>query len=175
MEKILITYAPKGGYTEMVASRICSKLDNVEYVCIAGSDLTVEIFREFSNIIIGVATLGSDSWNSGNLDDDSVHLQKIITYFDFSNKKVALFGLGNSILYPSNFVDEIGIYAKKIEEKNAKLIGFTSTEGYNFRDSKALISSNTLSGLALDNDNESEKTELRLNDWLQQIISEFKA
>ena len=53
----------------------------------------------------------------------------------------------------------------------AKVIGKTATDGYTYDDSKSVIDGK-FCGLPLDEDNESELTDQRLNAWIQQIQSE---
>ena len=56
-------------------------------------------------------------------------------------------------------------------QSGAKLIGKVSTEGYTYDDSKSVIDGK-FCGLAIDEDNESELTDQRLQAWVQQISSE---
>jgi len=87
-------------------------------------------------------------------------------------KKVAIFGLGDQQNYPDNFVDAIGLLAKVVEAKGAELIGQTSSEGYHFQQSRAIRDNNFL-GLALDVDNQSDKTDERIRNWVEQLKREF--
>ncbi len=48
------------------------------------------------------------------------------------------------------------------------LSGFTSTEGYDFDSSKAVMDDQFV-GLVLDDDNQKELSDMRLSDWLKQI------
>ena len=53
----------------------------------------------------------------------------------------------------------------------AYLIGKVSTDGYTYDDSKSVIDGK-FCGLAIDEDNESELTDQRLQSWVQQINAE---
>lgn len=172
MEKILLTYAPQGGYTEQAAYEIANALSNTQCTIVPGSKLTNEDIASSSRIIIGVATLGNDSWNSGRQDPDTVHLQHVLTHADLKNKHIALFGLGNAILYPSHFVDELGIFEEQLRAKQAHIIGYTPISTYAFKDSKAIRGEN-LCGLALDYDTELHASKQRIDKWAEQLSVEF--
>lgn len=173
MKKILVIYAPQGGYTENIATQISKKIPNALCTLVPGNEVTENLINEFSIIIIGVATLGNDTWNSGIQDPDSANLHKIICNCDFSGKKIALFGLGNAIMYPSHFIDDVGIFAEYLEQNKAIIVGYTSTEEFTFKDSKALRG-DKFCGLAIDFDNEPEKTTPKIETWISQLRKEFE-
>ena len=56
-------------------------------------------------------------------------------------------------------------------QSGANLIGKVPTDGYTYDDSKSVIDGK-FCGLAIDEDNESELTDQRLSNWVQQIQSE---
>ncbi|MFW5851178.1 MAG: flavodoxin domain-containing protein [Bacteroidota bacterium] len=171
MKKILIIYGPRGGFTEQVADSLKSQFSRkFDTKSLPGSMVTSSTFREFDLIIFGIATLGQDSWNAGRQDIDVNQIQVIINKFDFTGKRVAIFGLGNSILYPEHFCDDMGIMEEILQEKNVSIIGYTSTYGYEFENSKALRN-DKFCGLALDNDTEHEKTESRITAWVDAITT----
>lgn len=172
MEKILLTYAPQGGYTEQAAFEIAKHITFADCTIVAGEKVSQKDFETYSHIIIGVATLGNDSWNSGRQDPDTAHIQQTINLTDFAHKKVALFGLGNAILYPSHFVDDIGIFEEQLQAKQAHIIGHTPVSAYTFKDSKAIRGSN-LCGLALDYDTELHAANERISKWVVQLENEF--
>ncbi|MEO0597853.1 MAG: flavodoxin FldA, partial [Chloroflexota bacterium] len=74
--------------------------------------------------------------------------------------------------YNENFQDALGILGRELRVRGAKLVGFTSTEGYNF-DQSISIEDNQFMGLALDEDNQSDMTDQRIKAWVQQLIQEF--
>lgn len=169
MKKVLIIYGPRGGYTEKVADSIKSKLIDFDVTCLPGSMVTESVFNEYSSIIMGVATLGNDSWSFGRHDIDVNQIQVILHKYNFEAKKVALFGLGNAILYPAHFCDDMGAVEETLVKKKAEIIGYVSAKEYTFKDSKALRG-DKFCGLALDDDTEHEKTESRIERWIDNII-----
>ena len=59
-----------------------------------------------------------------------------------------------------------------IQKTGATIIGKTSTEGYEFNESRAAKDGEFL-GLALDEVNQSELTDERIDAWVEQIQKEF--
>jgi len=173
MEKILIIYGPRGGYTEIVAASIKDKMNDFDCTSLAGSMVTATIFNEFTTIIFGIATLGNESWSSGRHDIDINNISSILKSYDFKNKKVALFGLGNSVLYPAHFCDDLGVVEEIVAKAGAKVIGYTSSKNYTYKESKA-ERGDKFCGLALDQDTEHEKTDERINNWIDKITLELK-
>ena len=81
--------------------------------------------------------------------------------------------MGDHVSYPNNFVDGMGILGRTIEEIGGKLIGETETRDYIFNDSRALQEGKFI-GLPLDEDYEADKTEDRVDNWLERIRPELK-
>ena len=87
---------------------------------------------------------------------------------DFSGKKVAIYGLGNQKSYPVEFVDAMFYLYEQFKQCGATLIGAWDTEGYNFKRSKAVVDDRFV-GLALDQENQKELTNQRLDAWLKTL------
>ena len=62
----------------------------------------------------------------------------------------------------------MGILYEQVAKSTAKVIGFTSVDGYYHDSSKAQIDDKFV-GLAIDEDNQSELTDKRIEDWVQNI------
>jgi flavodoxin I len=162
MNKIGIFYGSSGGNTESVAKTIAKKLgiNDLYDVCIAqASDLTA----------YDILLLGSSTWGLGDLQDDWEGFLPKVASADLSGKKIALFGCGDSATFPDTFCDAIGKIYQAVKDK-ATVIGFTETDGYSFDASEA-TDGNRFVGLALDEDNESNLTEQRIDRWLETIKS----
>lgn len=158
-----IFYASSTGNTEEVANQIGSKLDGFELIDIADSG--VDKMNECDSIIIGVST-----WGEGDLQDDWEDCLEDVQSVDFSSKKVALFGLGDQDGYPDEFVDALGIMHEEVSSKGANIVGHTSTDGYEFDESKANVDGKFI-GLVIDEDNQSELTDERIENWCEEIKS----
>ena len=59
-----------------------------------------------------------------------------------------------------------------VSKNGADIIGFTSTDGYKYEESEAVID-NKFVGLALDENNQDDETPDRIQAWVQEIKKEF--
>jgi flavodoxin I len=139
-----------------------SQVDLIPVETARGAD-----FEGYDNLIMGVST-----WFDGELPAHWDEIVPELKTLNLRKKKVAIFGLGDQQNYPDNFVDAIGLLANVVEAKGAELIGQTSSEGYHFQQSRAIRNNNFL-GLAIDVDNQSDKTAERLRNWVEQLKREF--
>ncbi len=173
MNKIGLFYGPKGGSTEKVAKKIAEKLgkENVDIFSIKETDEAKVL--SYSNIIFGIASVGRDTWDSNYPGTGWDVFLPNVPKLDFTGKTIALFGLGNIIIYPDQFCDAMGDLGKKLQKSGAELIGYTSLDGYDCNASEALVDGK-FCGLPLDEDNEDHLTEGRLNPWIAEITLKFK-
>lgn len=170
MSKIALIYGSDTGMTEEVVSSIVDhwKASEIEVIEVYNAKKTD--FERFDKIIIGLST-----WYDGDLQSDwETYYDKEFKTIDFTNKTVAIFGLGDQYGYGEFFIDGVGILAQTILKNGGKIIGKWSCKEYDFEESKAQIEGEDLFyGLAIDEDNEPERTPNRLQEWLQQIEQEF--
>lgn len=87
---------------------------------------------------------------------------------DLSGKTIALFGCGDCSTYSDTFVGGIGELYNGIRESGAHFVGSVPTDDYTFDDSEAVIDGKFI-GLPLDDINEDDKTDARIDSWLAQI------
>ena len=116
--------------------------------------------------------LGMPTWYDGELQGDWESYISEMEQIDFSNKKVAFFGLGDQYGYASYFCDALAVFAEIVEKKNGKLYGFMSTAGFEHDFSKAQRGDQFV-GLCLDVDNQEDLTEPRIQQWVGQVVGEF--
>ena len=162
--KIGIIWGSDTGDTEDVSAYIKKKLVNYQVDLIEISSAEESDFISYDLLILGLST-----WYDGDLQSDWEIFFPQLDNIDFSGKNVAIFGLGDQIVYDEYFVDGIGILAKKIIEKKGNIIGYWSTDGYEFAESKAVFNKDLFYGLALDECNQYEFTKDRVNRWLDQL------
>ena len=169
MKKIGLIYGSDTGATEGVSQELNKLLSNTyEVELIDMYKVKQADFDRFEYLVLGLST-----WYDGELQSDWEDFFEDFCQIDFSGKTVALFGLGDQYGYGDNFVDGIGILAVEIEKSGGKIIGKWSSKEYDFEESKALIDDDLFYGLALDEDNQSELTSDRLDQWVGQIKNEF--
>jgi flavodoxin I len=144
-----------------VAEKIHAAIPNSE--CIAVNDLTVSQILKYDNIVLGTST-----WGVGNLQDDFEMFVDLLLSLDMSDKTFALFGLGDQHTYPDTFCNGMGKLYALLNEKNWRIIGRVSVEGYDFSESEAQLG-DELVGLALDEDNEPDLTNVRIKNWVKTL------
>lgn len=165
-------YAPSGGSVHKVAKRIKQKIKDHKVDMLYIRDIKPEQFLNYRNIILVSSTLGKDAWNNDETDEWAAFMPDM-QKLELDGRKVALVGLGNHVLYPNNFVDGLGDLADLIEKRNGILIGKTETDNYTFNMSRA-IRDGVFTGLPLDEDNESDKTDARIEKWLTFVLPEME-
>lgn len=172
ISRIGFRYGSTTGTTEFVAEKMrdTAELMGFELTPVNISTLSdPRDLLEHDQLILGIPT-----WNVGQLQDDWLTLFPKLDELDFFGKQVALFGVGDQVGYPDNFLDALGMLGKKLEARGANLIGFWPTEGYDFTASKAQVG-NRFMGLGLDDYNQEELTDGRIASWLAQLQQEFSA
>ena len=171
MKKIALIYWPKKGNTEAAAYKIMKRFDpNMVDIFTITSINTAE-FALYDAFIIGGSTTGADNWEDAHKDRWTEFFQRL-EKADVKGKPFAIFGLGDQILYPNNFVDGMAIIKEQFEKAGAKHTGLWPTEGYEFKDSNSIENGKFL-GLALDLDKQAEMTDERVDQWTALLRKEF--
>ena len=158
MKKTIVVYGSSTGTCESIANTIAEKL-GVEAINV--SDFNADVVAENDNLILGTST-----WGAGELQDDWYDGIKVLKGADLSGKTVAIFGCGDAESYSDTFCGAM----KEIYDaaQGANILPGVSTDGYTFDDSEAVVDGKFV-GLALDDVNEDDKTEERINAWLEAI------
>jgi flavodoxin I len=164
MNTTIVIYGSSTGTCEAIAEKIASKLE-CEVVNV--QDLTADIINDHQNLILGTST-----WGAGELQDDWYDGLKTLQEADLSGKTIAFFGCGDCESYSDTFVGGMGELYNGIKDSGAHFIGSVDTEGYTFDDSEAVIDGKFI-GLPLDDINEDDKTDARIEDWLSAISPEL--
>ncbi|HKM45813.1 MAG TPA: flavodoxin [Dysgonamonadaceae bacterium] len=166
MKKIAILYGTSGGNTESIANRIKEKFDGDADLFDVGN-VSVADVQPYRYLILGASTTGM-----GDLQDDwDSFLLTFSTKMDFTDKVVAIFGLGDSASFSSSFAESIYVLHDDLKDK-VKIVGAVPDVGYTYDDSSAVADGMWL-GLALDEDNEYDESEDRITQWVEQLKKEF--
>jgi len=163
MKKIGIIYGSSTGTCQGIAETIAKKLGISSEEIIDVNKLTIHQTDSFEILFLGTST-----WGDGELQDDWYDGIKILKETNLKNRIIALFGCGDSYGYPDTFCDAIAELHDKLESSGCIFIGQTLADGYSYSSSKAVING-YFTGLAIDEINESEKTDSRIDTWLNQI------
>ena len=165
--RIKLIYGSDTGNTELVTEDLIKLLDNVDVTTVA--DLTPEDW-DHDKFILGIPT-----WYDGELQSDWEDYFEEFKTIDFTDKTIAIFGLGDQLGYDEWFCDGIGILGEVITQNGGKVIGFTKKdETYDFDTiPKSIINDDRFWGLCLDEDNQPDLTQERLQKWVGDIKKEF--
>lgn len=159
MSKTVVIFGSSTGTCEGIAEKIGAKL-GAEVVNVL--DLNDDVLAA-DNLLLGTST-----WGAGELQDDWYDGVDTIKGADLSGKTVAIFGCGDSASYSDTFCGAMKELYDAAKEAGANVIGEVSTDGYTFDDSDAIVDGKFV-GLALDDINEDDKTDERIDAWLERL------
>ena len=168
MEKIGLFYGSDTGNTETIALKIRDKISKENVFVVDMYDASVEEFAKYDKIILGLST-----WHDGQLQSDWDTFFEEFKEVDFTGKTVAIFGLGDQYVYCDYFIDGVGIIGEVVINNGGEIVGKWSTEGYEHTEYKAETEEGLFLGLALDEDNQFDQTDDRVDAWVAQIKKEF--
>jgi flavodoxin I len=176
MSRIGIFFASSTGNTRRIAKLIKKRYDDETMAdALNVNKATPELIAGYTQLIFGTSTLGggqlpglSTDCMGGGWEEFLPKLKDI----DFTGKTVALFGLGDQDKYPDEFVDAMGEIYHFVVARGAKVAGAWPADDYSFIQSKALVDDQFV-GLALDQENQKNLTDARLDAWLKLIAPEF--
>lgn len=159
MKKTIVVYGSSTGTCEGIAGTIAEKLGTE---AISASDLTADVIADNDNLILGTST-----WGCGEVQDDWYDGIKALQGADLSGKTVALFGCGDSSSYSDTFCGGMAEIYNAVKD-SANVLPGVDASAYTYDDSEAVVDGKFV-GLALDNDNEEDQTESRIDAWLEAI------
>lgn len=160
MSNIAIVYGTSTGATKDVASEIKKAIGKGDIYDVAR--VTTDQLKPYDFLILGASTTGY-----GDLQDDWETFLPKLEKLDFTGKKVALFGLGDSSSYSDTFANGMAHIYNGLKDK-AEIVGSVSTDGYTFDDSESVVDGKFI-GLALDEDNEFDQTNARIATWTNDL------
>jgi flavodoxin II len=166
---IALFYGSSTCYTEMAGEKIRARLGEAQVDFFNIADIPIVTAQFYDYLIFGIPT-----WDYGELQEDWEDIWEDIDAVDLTGRKVALYGLGDQVGYPEWFLDAMGYLHSKLIARGAIPCGYWPRAGYQFEASKALTPDGEyFVGLALDDENEFDKTDARIDQWCAQIMSEF--
>jgi len=164
LKQVGIFYGSSSGKTAAIAGRIHEKLgteraDNMDVEQSSPDDM-----MNYDFLILGIPT-----WGIGETQEDWDVMLPMLENMDFSRKKVALFGLGDQESYPGTFADGLGRLYEVLLSTGCSFTGSWPVAGYAYEGSTA-VKGGRFVGLVLDEENQPEKTEERIDKWLKDIL-----
>ena len=160
MKKTLVVFGSTTGTCEDLANRIAEKL-GADVINV--TDLNADAIAEYDNLILGTST-----WGAGELQDDWYDGVETLKGADLSGKTVALFGCGDSAGYSDTFVGGLLPLYEAAQAAGANIVGQVATDGYTYDDSEAVVDG-LFVGLPLDEVNEPDQSDARIDAWIAAI------
>lgn len=155
-----LIYGSDSGATRAVANKIAKKIP-VKVLDI--KTVTTADFEDCDLLILGIPTYGG-----GELQADWDERIDLLKDANLTGKNVALFGLGDQATYPDTFQDALGTLYDIVVENGAVVVGHADNEDFDFEGSTAFRDGRFV-GLVLDQDNQSSKSEKRINAWIARL------
>ena len=168
--KIGLFYGSTTCYTEMVAEKIQQNL-GAELVELHNiKDVNLQETCHYDILILGIST-----WDYGQLQEDWESHWQQVSELDLSGKIVALYGMGDQVGYAQWYQDALGMLHEHLLPTGCYFIGYWPNQGYEFEGSKALTDDQShFVGLALDDENQYDLTDNRINQWTSQLLDEIE-
>jgi flavodoxin I len=162
MANTAIIFGTSTGSTENVADLIAEGLGEgqvdgpFDVETLEGS--VKDFFEKYDSLIVGTPTwnTGADLERSGTGWDEIYY--STMQEMNLQGKRVAVFGLGDQESYAENYADATGELHDVFQNLGCKMMGYTSQEGYEHEDSKA-IRGDLFCGLLCDMVNQEELSE----------------
>lgn len=167
MKKTGIFYGSTTGTTESVARLIADKLGIAPADVHEVTKLDTALAENYEALILGTST-----WGDGELQDDWYDGLKVLQGAHLSGKIVALFGCGDSESYSDTFCDAMGLLYEGLKDSGCTFVGAVDDSGYTYSASVAAADGKFV-GLALDDVNESDRTDDRVSAWAAQLQAEL--
>ena len=161
MKKTVIIYGSSTGTCQSIAETIANKLGVSDILDVA--KVTAAQVNVYDNLLLGTST-----WGAGDMQDDWYSGIKEIKNANLAGKTVALFGCGDSQSYSDTYCDGMGEIYGELQGTGCNIIGQVPTDGYTYDDSTAVVDGHFV-GLALDDVNEGNMTEARIDAWIDSI------
>lgn len=161
MKKTVIIYGSSTGTCQSIAETIANKLGVSDILDVA--KVTAAQVNVYDNLLLGTST-----WGAGDMQDDWYSGIKEIKNANLAGKTVALFGCGDSQSYSDTYCDGMGEIYRELQGTGCNIIGQVPTDGYTYDNSTAVVDDHFV-GLALDDVNEGDMTEARIDAWIDSI------
>lgn len=167
-----LVFGTDTGNTEEVGGKIAKALAKYGYQVemINVNEVSQDVLESYHFLIMGIPT-----WDFGGIQEDWEDFESDLLTTDLSGRVVALYGLGDQRGYGDYFVDAMGWLRDKVVLAGAEIIGHWPAEGYKVAASLAFNESKTeFCGLAIDEDQQFELTDERVNTWVELIVNQYE-
>ena len=163
MKNICVIYGSSTGTCQGLAEKIGQQLGVQDDGIIDVQNLSADVVNKYDVLILGTST-----WGAGEMQDDWYDGVTVLKQAGLQGKVVAVFGCGDSESYSDTFCGGMAELYNAAKDAGATMMGEVATDGYNFDDSEAVVDGKFV-GLALDEVNEDDKTDSRIEAWVEEL------
>ncbi len=119
MIKAVVIYGSTTGNTESLSEEVEKGLrkGGMEVTVMDVTKADVSKLADFDLIVLGCST-----WGDGELQDDFIDFYDVMTKEFLEGKKTAVFGPGDSDMYPDYFCEAVILLETKLKECGAKVL-----------------------------------------------------
>ncbi|MBV5320573.1 MAG: flavodoxin [Sulfuricurvum sp.] len=169
MSKVGIFFGSSSGVTRGAAELLADEFKGAELIDMEEDYDGIDQFEDFDVLI-----LGSSTWGQGDPQRDWVDALYELDNErpDMSGKKVAFFGAGDQKTHGEHFLSALGKMHDLFVSLGASAYGFTTTAGYEYDHSLA-EREGKFCGLGIDDVNQEDLTQERVQTWANQLKSEM--
>jgi flavodoxin II len=161
-------YGSSTCYTEMTAEKIRDFIGEELVTLHNLKDDDPSLMEQYDLLILGIPT-----WDFGELQEDWEAIWQQIPGLNLRGKIVALYGMGDQGEYAEWFLDALGMLHELLQPMGVQFVGYWPLEGYEFTSKKPLTADGAqFVGLALDDVNQFELSDERIEQWCEQILTE---
>ncbi len=164
---VAIIYGSSTMNTEYVSQRLAAAFGSDQEILHNVKDIDPAVIEGSRNIVFVTST-----WGAGDLQDDWEEFFPRLEEMDLSGKVIGLVGVGDQENYPDTFCDGISHLYDVVVRNGGRVVGSTNTEGYNFKQSRS-VKDGDFVGLVIDEDNQADRTDERIRDWVAAVSGEF--
>ena len=175
MASVGIFVGSSGGVTLEAAEKLQELFEGSELINMEEDYDDLEQFDEFDVILFHIDELRTSTWGQGDPQRDWVDpLYEIENDEpDFTGKKAAFFGAGDQKTHGEHFVSALGKMEELFHNRGAKTgFGHWPTDGYEYEFSLA-EKGGRFCGLPIDDVNQADLTDERLEAWAAQVKTEM--
>lgn len=119
MKNITIVYGSTTGSTQTAANMIG------EILKAKGSEVAIhDVSKVDTSVVAGadLVLLGASTWGEGDIQDDFLSFYDSMGKNHFADKALAVFGCGDSAMFPHVFCEAVRLIEEKGTESGAKVI-----------------------------------------------------
>lgn len=119
MTKTILIYGSTTGNTETLSEAVVEGLEQsgAKVFVKNVTEASVNELKDYDLIVLGCST-----WGEGELQDDFIDFYDEMKSVSLTGKKAAVFGPGDSEMYPDSFCEAVDMLEDKLKKSGAEIV-----------------------------------------------------